>query len=101
VMETPEWSQYVRAIMKEIAALARRKEITLPADIAEATYQHGNDFAYEAKTSFQRDFEKADKPDERDLFGDTILHLGKQLEVETPVTRKVRDLLEQRKPRRV
>jgi 2-dehydropantoate 2-reductase len=101
VMETPELSRYVREIMEEIAHLARGKGIALPADIAETTYRQGRNFAYEAKTSFQRDFEKADKPDERDLFGDTILFLGKQLDIETPVTRKVRDLLEQRKPRSV
>jgi 2-dehydropantoate 2-reductase len=101
VMETPELSQSVRAIMEEIAALARNKGIVLPADIVEATYQHGRNFAYEAKTSFQRDFEKADKPDERDLFADTILRQGKQLGVETPVVRELRDLLDRRKPRGV
>jgi 2-dehydropantoate 2-reductase len=98
-METPELSQYVRAIMEEIAALARNRGIVLPADVADATYRQGRDFAYEAKTSFQRDYEKADKPDERDLFGDTILRIGRSSGVETPVTRMMRDLLEQRKPR--
>jgi 2-dehydropantoate 2-reductase len=99
VMETPGLSQYVQAIMEEIASLARNRRIVLPADIAATTYRQGRDFAYEAKTSFQRDYEKADKPDERDLFGDTILRTGKSLGIETPVTRKLRDLLEQRKPR--
>jgi 2-dehydropantoate 2-reductase len=101
VMETPELSQYVQAIMGEIAALARNQGILLPADITAETYRQGSDFAYEAKTSFQRDYEKADKPDERDLFGDTILRTGMSSGIETPVTRKLRDLLEQRKPRYV
>jgi 2-dehydropantoate 2-reductase len=99
LMETPKWSRYARAIMEEIASLARNKGIALPADVVAATYRQGHDFAYEAKTSFQRDFEKKDKPDERELFADTILRLGKQLEIETPVTLEVRNLLEQRKPR--
>jgi 2-dehydropantoate 2-reductase len=99
VMETPELSRYVRAVMKEIGTVAENKGIELPADIVDASYQHGRNFAYEAKTSFQRDFEKADKPDERDLFADTILHIGRQSGIETPVVRELRDLLEQRKPR--
>jgi 2-dehydropantoate 2-reductase len=98
VMEVPRLSQYVQAIMEEIAGLARRKGVELPADIITATYQHGRDFAYESKTSFQRDFEKADKPDERDLFADTILRMGKQFGIDTPVTRELQDLMEQRKP---
>jgi 2-dehydropantoate 2-reductase len=72
--------------------------VELPADIITATYQHGRNFAYESKTSFQRDFEKAHKPDERDLFADTILRMGKQFGIDTPVTRELRDLMEQRKP---
>ncbi len=98
VMETPRLSQYVQALMEEIAALARGKGVYLPVDIIAATYQHGRDFAYESKTSFQRDFENAEKPDERALFGDIILRMGKELGIDTPVTRELRDLLEQRKP---
>jgi 2-dehydropantoate 2-reductase len=99
VIETPDLSRYVQDVMKEIETLAVNKGISLPADIVDASYQHGRHFAYEAKTSFQRDFEKADKPDERDLFADTILLLGSQLGIETPVVRELRDQLEQRKPR--
>jgi 2-dehydropantoate 2-reductase len=99
VMETPGLSRCVQAIMEEIAALARARGIRLPEGITAATYRQGRDFAFEAKTSFQRDYEKADKPDERDLFGDTILYYGKLAGIEAPVTRKLRDLLEQRKPR--
>jgi ketopantoate reductase len=84
--------------MQEIAALARKKGVVLPADIVEESYQRGNNFAYKTKTSFQRDFEQADKPDERDLLAGTILRLGTELGVETPVTRELWRLLEQRKP---
>lgn len=98
VLESPRLSQYVETIMEEITMLARSKGAELPADIIAATYQQGRDFAYESKTSFQRDFEKANKPDERDLFADSILRLGKQLGIETPVTRELRNLMEQRKP---
>jgi 2-dehydropantoate 2-reductase len=98
VMETPRLRRYVQEVMEEIAALAERKDVDLPADVVIETYQHGRDFSYESKTSFQRDFEKANKPDERDLFADTILRLGSQLGIETPVTGELWNIMEQRKP---
>jgi 2-dehydropantoate 2-reductase len=97
VMESPELSQYLRSVMEEIAMLGRRKSIDLPADIVAANYHRAQSFAYKTKTSFQRDFEKADKPDERDIFTGTILRMGIELEIETPVTRKLWDRLEKRK----
>jgi 2-dehydropantoate 2-reductase len=54
VLETPELSRSVRAIMEEIAALARNKGILLPPDIVDSTYQQGRNFAYEAKTGNKR-----------------------------------------------
>jgi 2-dehydropantoate 2-reductase len=97
-METPQLSNYIRAVMEEITALARRNCIDLPADIVDQCYEHGRDFAYKTKTSFQRDFEQAGKPDERDTLAGTILRLGRQLGVETPATQELCSLLEQRKP---
>jgi 2-dehydropantoate 2-reductase len=98
VLETPELGEKVRAVMEEIAAVARGKGIQLPAGIVDISYRHGGDFAYDAKTSFQRDFEDRNRPDERDIFAGTILRTGAQLGIETPATRELRDLMEQRKP---
>jgi 2-dehydropantoate 2-reductase len=98
VMETPRLSDYVQAVMEEITALARKKGVDLPADIVDQCYEHGRDFAYKTKTSFQRDFEQAGKPDERDLLAGTILRLGRQSGTETPATRELWHLLERRKP---
>jgi 2-dehydropantoate 2-reductase len=97
VMEESRLSEYVHAVMEEIAGLAHCKGERLPGDIVATTYEHGRDFAYESKTSFQRDYERADKADERDIFADTILRMGKHLGIETPVTRELRDLMERRK----
>jgi 2-dehydropantoate 2-reductase len=99
VMETPQLSDCVRAVMGEISALARKRGVDLPADIVDRCYEHGHDFAYKTKTSFQRDFEQAGKPDERDLLAGTILRLGWQLGIETPATQELWHLLEQRKSR--
>jgi 2-dehydropantoate 2-reductase len=98
VMESPQLSEYAKTAMEEITRLARSKGVKLPADIVGATFQHGFGFAYESKTSFQRDFENSDKPDERDIFAGTILRLGKQLGIETPVVLELQSMMEQRKP---
>lgn len=98
VMETPALSEKVLAVMEEIVRLAERQGVEMPADMVAQSYRHGGDFAYEAKTSFQRDFENRDKPDERDIFANTILRLAQQSGIETPVTRELRDLVERHKP---
>jgi 2-dehydropantoate 2-reductase len=98
VMEAGQLSQYALAVMSEIVSLARKKQIDLPESIIPDTYQKGNGFPYETKTSFQRDFERPDRPDERDLFGGTILRLGRQLGVQTPVTLELWERLNLRKP---
>ena len=61
----------------------------MPADIVAANYHRAQSFAYKTKTSFQRDFEKADKPDERDILTGTILRMGRELGIETPVIREL------------
>ena len=98
VMESSRLSDYVLSIMHEIVALSRKKGIRLPETIITDVYQKGTDFPYETKTSFQRDFERLDKPDERDLFGGVILRLGQRLEFKTPVTEEVWGILNRRKP---
>jgi 2-dehydropantoate 2-reductase len=97
VLETPRLSRYVHEVMREIVAIAGGGGVNLPMDIVDETYRRGHDFAYESKTSFQRDFEKADKPDERDLFADTILRLGRQAGIETPATGELWKIMEERK----
>jgi 2-dehydropantoate 2-reductase len=98
VMESSRLSEFVLSVMNEIAALARAKGIALPDTIVDESYRKGHDFPYETKMSFQRDFERADKPDERDLFGGTILRLGKETGIETPATRVLWEVLSHRKP---
>lgn len=98
IMESQELSGYVRSIMGEIAALSEKKGIGLAGTIVGDTFGRGRDFPYETKTSFQRDFERMDKPDERDLFGGTIIRLGEAAGVDTPATRQLHELLNRRKP---
>lgn len=97
MMESGELSSMVCSIMNEILALATAKGIRLPASIVEDSYRKGHDFPSNTKTSFQRDFEALDRPDERDLFGGTILRLGKQLDVATPHVDELYKMINRRK----
>ncbi len=98
VMGSAELGTYARSVMEEVAALAKAKGVALPGAIVETTYRKGNDFPPETKTSFQRDVEQADKPDERDLFGGTVIRMGAALGIPTPVTQELYERLRARKP---
>ena len=98
VMESSALSDSVISVMNEIFQLSQKMEIGLPETIVTDSYQKGHDFPYETKTSFQRDFEDLNKPDERDLFGGTIIRLGKRFGIEAPITRELWNLLNKLKP---
>lgn len=83
----------VRSIVTEATEIARKKGVSLPADIVEATMEKAASFAPETRTSFQRDIEAAKPSDERESFSGTILRLGEELGVATPITRKYADAL--------
>ena len=78
----------IRTMMEEVAAVARAKGIALPADAVDSTMAKAAAFPPETKTSFQRDIEAGRKKDERDLFGGTVLRLGAELGVSTPMVEK-------------
>ncbi len=93
IIEDKELSDTVKSIMQEIVEVAKKRGVNLPANIVEDSFQKGKDFPYETKTSFQRDFEEKDKPDERELFGDTIIRSGEDVGVRTLTTKLVNDKL--------
>jgi 2-dehydropantoate 2-reductase len=98
VMESSHLSAYTRAVIAEIVELSQKKGVALSPNIVSETYEKGREFPFDTRTSIQRDVELMDKPDERDLFGGTILRLGQQLGVATPKTQELWDMLSQRKP---
>jgi len=85
VYEDERLSQKVIAIMEEINQIAHAKGVFLPGNIIEDSYQKACNFPYEAKTSFQRDYEKKLGKDEREVFGKAMLDMGKQYNISTPV----------------
>lgn len=88
ILESEELALKVIGIMQEVKSVADKSGIKLSENIVKDSFQKGYNFPYETKTSFQRDFETANKPNEAALFGDTIIRLGTKLGIETPITEK-------------
>ncbi len=91
IMQTKELVNTTKEIMKEIILIANKKGINLPDDILNKSIDKTNKFLFETKTSYQRDVEKAKegKGNEGDLFGVTIIRMGKEMGVSTPVTQAI------------
>jgi 2-dehydropantoate 2-reductase len=92
--------KYVASVMGEIQAIASSHGVRLPENIIAESLRKADGFPGETKTSFQRDVERSDKPDERDLFGGTVIRFGRALDIETPVTSELQGMLNVRKAER-
>ena len=84
-----EHKEVIRGIMTEIHAIAQRKGIDLPADIVEQSINKATNFPFAARTSYQRDIENQSRFNEGDLYGGTIIRVGKAVGIATPVTESV------------
>jgi len=89
VFQDKELSSKVLGIMNEIVSISKAEGVNLPEDIVEKSYNKAKNFPYKAKTSFQRDFERKDNRDERELFGQTVIDLGKKHNISTPIVESV------------
>jgi len=74
--------------MKEIKMIAGKKNISLDKDVIKNSIDKARSFPYETKTSFQRDVENPNKNNEKDLFGGTIIRMGKEYNIDTEYTGK-------------
>lgn len=93
VLASDTLRQDARSIIGEAAAIAGRKGVALPSRIVEATIKKAEGFAPETRTSFQRDIEAGKALDERDSFSGTILRLGEEFGLPTPVTGRYAEAL--------
>lgn len=55
----------------------------------EKSYNKAKNFPFNTKTSFQRDFERKVNRDERELFGQTVIDLGKKHSISTSFVENV------------
>jgi 2-dehydropantoate 2-reductase len=94
IMENQELKDYIKGIMEEIVFLAELEGVKLKKTIVEESLKKGNNFPYETTTSYHKDVETIGKKNEGDLFGGTIIRLGKQYGVKTPFTRKMYSIIQ-------
>ena len=71
-------------IMKEVVLVGKARNIDFKQDVIEKTLQKADNFPYETKTSFQRDYEKGNSRNEGDIFGGTLMHLAKEYNISIP-----------------
>lgn len=98
VLASESLSSTVVAIMRDIEAIARKKDIPLPENIVSTSFERGQSFPPETKTSFQRNYEDRSKPDEREIFGGAIIHMADRLGIAAETTRDIYQSLEAHKP---
>jgi 2-dehydropantoate 2-reductase len=93
ILESSELSAQVQSILKEIYAIATAKGVAMPDSVIMGSFENARNFPYETTTSFARDVKVPGKPNESELFGATILRLGRELGIPTPATRAVHEAI--------
>ena len=88
ILENEESKSLLIEVLKEIEAIARAKGVNLPSDIVEISVNRAFDFPYQAKTSFQRDYERGGK-NELEVFNGTIVRLGRELSIPVPNNERI------------
>lgn len=89
VMADESLKEQVKKVMEEIYAIAVKKGINISSDIISVSLNKGNLYPPETRTSLQRDVEQKKQKNELGLFGQTIIRMGRELSVATPVTEKL------------
>lgn len=89
IMADDESKSLLKSIVQEIFSIADSKGVQLNEDIVQQTIAKGTRFPFETKTSYQRDVEHKGRLNEGDIYGETIMRLGKSLGVPTPITQRI------------
>ena len=84
VRELPETRQMLHALFTEIYSVARAKGVALKPEIVEKTMAMVDTFDYDTTSSLTRDVLDG-KPSEIEYQNGTVVRLGKQLGVPTPI----------------
>lgn len=89
VLADDKLKKMTEKIIREVLSIGKAKGIKFKEDIEEKTFQIARNFPYETKTSFQRDFEKGNKRDERDIFGGTLIRMAAEHGISIPTIKEV------------
>jgi len=89
VLANDKLKRITENIMKEVILIGKAKNIDFEEDIVEKTIPKAQNFPYETKTSFQRDYEKGNTRHEGDIFGGTLIRLAKEHNISIPTITEV------------
>jgi 2-dehydropantoate 2-reductase len=89
ILEEPSLREEVVGIMNEIYSVALKKNIRLPDGIIDLSLKKAATFPRGTQTSLQRDIHQKKGRSELELFGGTMIDLGKKLGLPTPITEKI------------
>ncbi len=89
ILEQPSLKEEVAEIMNEVCSIASKRNIRLPDGIVELSLKKAAMFPRDTQTSLQRDIRQKKGKSELELFGGTIIDLGKKLGISTPTTEKI------------
>jgi 2-dehydropantoate 2-reductase len=93
ILDEPSLREEVVGIMNEVYSIALKRNIRLPNGIVDLSLKKAGMFPRDTRTSLQRDICQKKGRNELELFGGTIIDLGKKLGIPTPTTEKIyRDL---------
>jgi 2-dehydropantoate 2-reductase len=94
ILEESSLKREVIAIMNEIDSIASKRKIQLPDGIVDLSLKKATMFPPDTQTSLQRDISQKKGKSELELFGGTIIELGRKVGIPTPTTRKINQELE-------
>jgi 2-dehydropantoate 2-reductase len=89
ILEEPSLKEEVIGIMNEIYSIILKRNIGLPDGIVDLSLKKAAMFPRDTQTSLQRDIHQKKGKSEVELFGGTIIDLGKKLGIPTPTTQKI------------
>jgi 2-dehydropantoate 2-reductase len=98
ILDDPALKEEVQSVIQEALSLATAAGVNLPPNIGTESFEKARGFPHETKTSFQRDFERFDRADERDLFAGAMIKMADELKIEVGTTRKISAHLDRIKP---
>lgn len=86
-----ESKKFVIDVMHEIIEIAGCEGVVLDKEIIDRLILRAEGLNEQARSSFQRDIEKGNQRNENDIFGTSIINLGKKHGVKTPAIEKALD----------
>ena len=98
ILEEPSLKEEVIGMMNEIYSISLKENIGLAEGTVDLTLKKAATFPRDTQTSLQRDIHQKKGKSELELFGGTIIDLGKKLGIPTPTTKKIYRELEGMQP---